>query len=63
MSIKAKFRCNLVSDNGSNKQANLTAVISGSDENKSFAKYTPSGTLNITIDKETPAADFFEPQQ
>ncbi|ARK13037.1 hypothetical protein A6C57_23360 [Fibrella sp. ES10-3-2-2] len=61
--VKAKFICNTITDNGTQKTANLTAVYGGSEENKSFSKYTPSGQLNITIDNETSAADFFQPKQ
>lgn len=61
MSIRAKFRCNSVTDNGYGKSANLTAIYGDKGENADFAKATPSGTLNINIDKDTPASDFFEP--
>lgn len=36
------------------------AVSSGSEENKSFAKFTPGGNLSMQIDKETLAYDAFE---
>ena len=32
-----------------------TPVISGSEENKSFSKWTPSGKLELNITDETPA--------
>lgn len=60
--IKAKFVCNSITDNGWNKSANLTAVYGKEGENSDFAKATPSGNLTISIDKDTPASDFFEPQ-
>lgn len=63
MRIKAKFHCNSVTDNGYGKSANLTAIYGKEGENADFAKATPSGTLNICIDNETPAANFFEPQK
>lgn len=63
MQVKAKFRCNSVTDNGYNKSANLTAVYGTGEENADFAKATPNGTLNIGIDKDVPAAAFFEPLQ
>lgn len=63
MQVKAKFRCNSVTDNGYNKSVNLTAVYGTGEGNADFAKATPSGTLNIGIDKEVPAANFFEPLQ
>lgn len=59
--VKAKFRCESVTDFGQQKRADLRAVTTGSDENKTFAKFTPSGTLSVTIDDETPAAGFFKP--
>lgn len=50
MSVRAKFRCASV-EHGSVK---LEAVTSGSEENKTWAKYTPSGQLSMQIDN--PAA-------
>ncbi len=61
--VKAKFKCSSVTDNGYNKQACLNAVYGTEGENADFCKATPSGDLKIFIDKETPAADFFEPQK
>lgn len=61
--VKAKFKCNCVSvdeQNEGNKFVTLDAVMDGSEENKSFAKYTPSGNVQINISRETPAYDFFE---
>lgn len=63
MRLKAKFHCNSVTDNGYGKSANLTAVYGSSGENADFAKATPSGTLSIGIDNDTPGANFFQPQQ
>lgn len=63
MSIKAKFICQSVTDFGTQKQVQLFAVTSGSEENKSFSKFTPGGTLNITVDNETKASDFFQPKK
>jgi hypothetical protein len=61
--IKAKFRCTSVTDNGYNKQAQLSAVYGKEGENADFAKATPSGKMEIMIDKETKGAEFFEPNQ
>lgn len=61
--IRAKFKCNSVTDNGYRKNASLTAVYGKEGENADFAKATPSGTLQINIDKETPASEFFVPQE
>jgi HKD family nuclease len=59
--IKAKFKCDSVTDFGDQKRADLSAVTSGSEENKSFAKFTPSGNLSISIDSETEASNLFQP--
>ncbi|MGQ0738311.1 MAG: hypothetical protein ACT4OJ_04560 [Bacteroidota bacterium] len=61
MTIRAKFRCNAITDNGYNKNASLTAVYGKEGENADFAKATPSGSLQIAIDKDTKASEFFEP--
>lgn len=61
--LKAKFHCNSITDNGYGKSANLTAVYGQAGENADFAKATPSGTLNINIDNEVPASNFFKPQK
>lgn len=62
-SIRAKFKCGSVTDNGWNKSANLTAVFGKKGENADYAKATPFGNLTITIDKDTKASEFFEPQK
>lgn len=36
------------------------AVVSGSKENESFSRWTPSGHLQIVISNEAPALGFFE---
>jgi len=59
--IKAKFVCNVVHDFGHNKTVELFPVTSGSEENKSFNKYTPGGKLELSITEETPAYNFFQP--
>jgi len=61
--IKAKFRCNSITDNGYNKSANLTAVYGKDGENADYSKATPTGSLTIAIDKDTKASDFFVPQK
>ncbi len=61
--VKAKFICQLVTDNGTQKVAQLNAVYGGSEENRSFSKFTPSGQLTITVDNETAAAGFFQPKE
>lgn len=60
--VRAKFVCTGVQDfpENENKSISLTPVISGSEENKSFAKYTPSGNVFLSISYETEASNFFE---
>ena len=59
--LLTKFKVGSTTNFGNNNlEANLSAVISGSDENKSFSLYTPTGTVKLHI--TNPAAiDFFEP--
>jgi hypothetical protein len=63
MAIRARFVCNSITDNGFNKSASLTAVYGKEGENADFAKATPSGTMSISIDKDTKASEFFVPQK
>ena len=50
MKIRAKFKCLSVTsyDTGS-EEVHLQPVTSGSDENKTWSKYTPSGSLKMVI--------------
>lgn len=60
--MRAKFRCNSVSDTGTYIQAQLGAVADdGTPENERYHKYTPSGSLTITIDNPA-LSEFFTPQ-
>lgn len=59
--VRAKFKCESVTETETNKQASLRVVTTGSEENKSFSKYTPFGQLQIAIDKDAPAAELFVP--
>ncbi len=63
MTIRAKFHCNSITDNGYSKNASLTAVYGKEGENADFSKATPSGSLQISIDNDTKAADFFQPRK
>lgn len=61
MSVRAKFKCTAVEDNnGESKNIRLEAVIDGSDENKSFFRWTPSGQITIGCVNEA-ANRQFEP--
>jgi hypothetical protein len=52
--VRAKFVCIGVEDQPTYEQkvVSFSAVTSGSEENKSFAKYTPSGNLQMWISYE-----------
>ena len=68
MSVKAKFVCNSVIDTDygfghGSRTVKFNAVYDQNGENASFSKATPSGDLNMIIDKETPAYDHFKPGQ
>lgn len=59
--VRGKFvvsQINLMS--GGDKLVILVPVTSGSEENKSFSKYTPSGKIEMYITKDTQAVDAFE---
>ena len=61
MSVRAKFICTVVSEFPSgDKKVEFSAVVSGSDENKEYAKYTPDAQMSMTISPETKAIDFFK---
>jgi len=48
--IRAKMKVSDVTMNGTTEQVTLYAVSGGSEENKSFAKYTPYASFIISID-------------
>lgn len=59
--LRAKFSVTSVTNFPDQSQAvNLHAVTSGSEENKSFSKYTPWGELKINITNPD-AINFFKP--
>lgn len=64
--VRAKFRCYSIEhfsqEPGGSRRVKLAPVYPGqnpTEEDKAFWKYTPSGTLEMTIDNP-PAADMFE---
>lgn len=60
--VRAKFLCVGVTDQPQHecKYVQFVPVIEGSEENKSFAKYTPSGNLDLNISYDTEASNAFE---
>lgn len=61
--VRAKFKCNSVTDFGYGKQATFNAICGSEGENADFTNATPAGELKISISKDVPASDFFEPQK
>lgn len=62
MLIKAKFICWSVvepNEGETDRKVNLFPVTTGSVENQSFAKNTPTGQLTLQISPETQAFDYF----
>lgn len=58
--LLAKFKVGSVTDFGNNNvEANLSAVVNDSEENKSFSIYTPNASVKIHITNPE-ALDFFE---
>lgn len=61
--LLAKFKAGSIVDYGNNnKEANLSAVVNDSEENKTFSIYTPNASLKIHITNPE-ALDFFEAGQ
>jgi hypothetical protein len=60
--VRAKMVCVNIEDQPFYQQKTVTfsAVINGSEENKSFAKYTPSANLQMWISYDTEASEYFE---
>jgi len=59
--MKAKFKVDSVTKfAGAQSEVKLSPVTSGSEENKSFSMYTPSGSLSMHITNPD-ALGFFEP--
>lgn len=60
INLQAKFKVGSVENFGNNNvKANLSAVVSGSEENKTFSMYTPSASMSMLINNPN-ALDFFE---
>jgi len=60
MSVRAKFQVDSVEHTVGGATVKMTPVINGSDENKQFYKWTPSGSITLaTVNPE--AAKQFEP--
>lgn len=60
MTVRAKFKVEVIHDYPTTKTIEFNVVTTGSEENKSFSKYTPSGKIQISIDKDAAASGVFE---
>ncbi|MDE2096190.1 MAG: hypothetical protein KGL39_03020 [Patescibacteria group bacterium] len=56
MQTRAKFVCNFKSPDG--QQISLSAVYTGSDENKQFFASTPGGLIQLNVLNPDAAATF-----
>lgn len=64
MNVRAKFRVESITKSaGGGVLVEMAPVTSGSEENRTFWKYTPSGSLKMSLTAGIPAADAFEPGQ
>ena len=59
--VRAKFICESVENFKFSKTAKLRAVHGTESENADFTKYTPNGTIQISITEDAPASNVFEP--
>lgn len=60
MSVRAKFKCTSITHGEDSSSVVLSPVTNGSEENKTFYKWTPGGSIGLNIlSKET--AENFEP--
>lgn len=60
MSVKAKFVCNELKKYVGQESVTLVPVTTGSEENKSFSEYTPSGKLELVVTNKA-LFDHFQP--
>ena len=60
--VRAKFVVDQVIDNGENsyKTLKMSACVDEAGDGKDFTQYTPWGNLEMGIDGEVPAAEFFK---
>jgi len=56
---RAKFNLSVTNHEDGSMSVSGSAVTNGSEENKSFAEFTPSGSFSMIISKDTPAQETF----
>ncbi len=62
MNIKAKMKCSEVEITENGERVKLNAVTCDSEENKTFAKYTPSASVEMWIDNPSARGAFVRGQ-
>lgn len=55
--VVAKFICDSVTDFGSRREITLSAAVQG-DANKTWSKWTPSGSIKMTVTNPTAYEQF-----
>ncbi|WP_395008670.1 hypothetical protein [Undibacterium sp.] len=64
MGVRAKFKVTSITEtSGGTKAVKLYPVTSGSEENKEFYKFTPSGEINLGVLNEAAAKQFAVDQE
>jgi hypothetical protein len=58
MSVRAKFKVECVTKFKDSSSVRLCPVMSGSDENKAFYKWTPGGSIELNTINDEAAAQF-----
>lgn len=58
MSVRAKFKCEVVVSRTNGSEIDLAPVTNGSDENKEFYKYTPGGSIKLSTVNAEAAKQF-----
>lgn len=57
--VRAKFRCDSVTLLVNGAQITLIPVTSGSEENESFYKWTPAGSISLSLVSKATANHFY----
>lgn len=55
---RAKFRCNVLTDYGTQQTVSMLPVVDGSPENQAFWAATPAGEVQLTISNPDAFAAF-----
>lgn len=59
--VRCKFVCESVTKYAGSKTANLRAVYGTAEENADFTKFTPNGSIEVSITNDAPADGVFVP--